>query len=73
MWIIANINGWRKYIEVPIDTKFKGFCFIVLQSPINMLVKPKKDIVKEDFGVMKVMLCHAGYSDDGVPIYKYNP
>ena len=72
MWIIADINGWRKYIEVPIDTKFKGFCFIAIEPPIEILVK-SKDIVKEDFGGMKIMLHEAGYDSTGVPIYKYNP
>ena len=72
MWINADIMGWRKYIEVPIDTKFKGFCFIGILPPINVLVNPK-DIVKEDFGGMKIMLHEAGYDSTGVPIYKYNP
>jgi len=72
MWINADIMGWRKYVEVPIDTKFKGFCYIVLQPPIDILVNPK-DIVKDDFGVMKVMLCHAGHNERGIDIYKYDP
>lgn len=72
MWIIADINGWRKYIEVPIDTKFKGFCFIAIEPPIEIPVK-LKDIVADDFDVVKVMLRHAGYDKQGIPIYKYNP
>lgn len=72
MWINADIMGWRKYVEVPIDTKFKGFCYIVLQPPIDILVNPK-DIVKDDFGVMKVMLRHAGHNERGIDIYKYDP
>ena len=72
MWINADIMGWRKYVEVPIDTKFKGFCYIVLQPPIDILVNPK-DIVEDDFGVMKVMLRHVGHNERGIDIYKYNP
>ncbi len=72
MGINADICGWRKYIEAPLDTKYKGHCFIVIQPPIDILVKPT-DIVKDDFGVMKIMLHEAGYDSIGVPIYKYNP
>jgi len=72
MWIIADINGWRKYIEVPIDTKFKGFCFIAIEPPIEILVK-SKDIVEDDFDVVKVMLRHVGHNERGIDIYKYNP
>jgi hypothetical protein len=71
MWIIADINGWRKYIKVPIDTQWKGFCYIVLEPPLDTLVKPK-DIVNDDFGAIKVMLRHVGYDEKGIEIYKYN-
>jgi len=72
MWIIADINGWRKVMQVPPDTEPKGFCFIKIEPPIEVLVK-SKDIVEDDFDVVKVMLRHAGYDKQGIPIYKYNP
>lgn len=72
MWALADINGWKKYIEVPIDTEYRGFCYAVLERPIDMLISPN-DIITDDLGVMKVMLRSSGYNKQGTPIYKYDP
>jgi hypothetical protein len=54
MKIIANINGWKKEIEAPPSAFYKGYFFIVIFPPLEVVVR-KSDMVTQG-NTTKVML-----------------
>jgi hypothetical protein len=55
MKVIAEINGCRGIINVDEEVVRRGFFYMPIRQPIDMLIN-QKDIVKNDFGVTAVKL-----------------
>jgi hypothetical protein len=67
MEVIADIDGWKKIINVPEYIARSGFLYVSIQQPISLLVRPT-DIIRDEYGITKVLLSNIGNN-----IFKYQP
>lgn len=67
MKVIAEIDGWRKLIDIAPEIIERGFFYIPIRRPINILTD-RNHIVKNDSGETKVKLTKTEGN-----IFKYIP